>query len=67
MEGEGKRRHSRSCKGKKANLDPGPIQEYDFFVTQDGNENQESGPAEQHGKSGKKSSRNKPTDGFFLE
>jgi hypothetical protein len=65
MEGEGKRVHSRSGKGKKANLDPGPIQEYDFFVTQDGMENQDTSEADRLTRVKKKCGRKKNTT-FFV-
>jgi hypothetical protein len=61
MEGEGKRVHLRSGKGKKANLNPGQIEEYDFFVTQDGGENRETSEADRKVRAKKKCNRNRNT------
>jgi hypothetical protein len=60
MEGEGKRGYSQNGKGEKKNLNPGHIQEYDFFVTQDGDEDKEvaaNQPAEVEKKRGRKRSK----------
>ena len=65
MEGEKKRASSRCSKGKKANLNPGPIQEYDFFVTRDGGDTKEAAAADHSIKAKKKGGRNKSTS-FFL-
>ena len=67
MEGEGKRAHSRNGKGKKANLNPGQIQEYDFFVTQDGGENRETSEPDRPVKAKKRCGRNKNTMFFFSD
>jgi hypothetical protein len=67
MEGEGERVNSRSGKGKKANPDPGPIQEYDFFVTQDGIENQDTPDADRPTRVKKKCGRKKSTTFFVSE
>ena len=52
------------------NVNPGPIQEYDFFVTRDGDDTKEIAPkeiapADQSVKVKKKDGRNKSTS-FFL-
>lgn len=65
MEGEKKRAGSRSGKGKKGNLSSGPIQEYDFFVTRDGSDREETVPADRSIKARRKGGRNKSTS-FFL-
>jgi hypothetical protein len=65
MEGEGRRLHSRSGKGEKADLDPGRIQEYDFFVTPDGFENQDTPEADRPTRVRKKRGRKKGTM-FFV-
>jgi hypothetical protein len=65
MEGEKKRTSLRSSRGKKANLNPKPIQEYDFFVTRDGDDTEEAAPADHSVRAKKKGSRNKSTS-FFL-
>ena len=65
MDGEGERVHSRSGKGKKANLDHGPIQEYVFFVTQDGIENQDTVEADRPTRVKKKRGWKKSTT-FFV-
>ncbi len=65
MEGEAKRGHSRSGKGIKAIRDPGQIQEYDFFVTQDAIENQETSETNRPMRAKKKCGRKKRT-AFFV-
>jgi hypothetical protein len=65
MEGERKRIYSRSGKGKKANLDPGPIQEYDFFVTQDEIEVEDTSETDRTTQVKKKCGRKKGTT-FFV-
>ena len=66
MEGEKKREASLAgSKGKKENVNPGLIQEYDFFVTRDGGDAEEAAPADQSVKAKKKGGRNKSTS-FFL-
>lgn len=65
MEGEEKRAGSRSRKGKKTTLNPGPIHEYDFFVKREGGDTQEAAPADHSIKAKKKGGRNKSTS-FFL-
>ena len=65
MEGEKKRPSSRLSKGKKAKLNSGSIQEYDFFVTQDGGETEEAAPADHSIRDRKKGGRKKSTF-FFL-
>jgi hypothetical protein len=64
MEGERKKVHSRSSKGKKANLDPGLIQEYDFFVSQDRIENQNT--VEADGLSGVRKKRGRKKSTTFI-
>jgi len=61
MEGEGKRVYLRNGKGKKANHNPCQIQEYDFFVTQDGGENRETSDPDRPVKAKKRYGRNKDT------
>ncbi|MBA4423289.1 MAG: hypothetical protein C0390_09355 [Syntrophus sp. (in: bacteria)] len=65
MEGEKKSPSPRSSKGKKAKLNSGSIQEYDFFVTREEGETEEAAPADHtiraRKKGGKKKSRS-----FFL-
>jgi hypothetical protein len=63
MEGEEKN-SSRRRKGKKANLNPGRIHEYDFFVTQD--EDEPVGGLTD-GQSTKKKGRNKSMTFFLSE
>ena len=68
MEGERKRVQSRGGKEKKDNSNPDSIQEYDFFVTQDGEgENQDTTAADQRVKAKKKYGRSKGTAFFFSE
>lgn len=64
MEGEKKKAGSRSCIRKKANLKPGSIQEYDFFVIRNGREAEEAAHADHLTKARKKAGRKK--DGSFL-
>jgi hypothetical protein len=66
MEGEGKRGYSRNGEGEKKNLNPGHIQEYDFFVTQDGDEDKEMA-ANQPAGGVKKRGRKRSTTFFFSE
>jgi len=61
MDGKEKRVHSRSGTGKKANLNPCQIQEYDFFVAQDGGENRETSESDRPVKAKKRYGRNKNT------
>jgi hypothetical protein len=66
MEGEKKRaRLRRGSRGKKANPNSEPIQEYDFFVTRNGGDTEEATPADHSIKVKKKNGRNKSTT-FFL-
>jgi hypothetical protein len=65
MEGERKRARSRSDKGKKANLVLGPIQEYDFFVTQDDMEDRGTSETDRPTRVEKKCGRKKSTM-FFV-
>ncbi|MDP1989613.1 MAG: hypothetical protein Q8K00_01215 [Syntrophales bacterium] len=65
MEGENKRAGLVGSKGKKEIVNSVPIQEYDFFVTRDGSDTEETAPADQSGKVKKKGGRNKSTS-FFL-
>jgi hypothetical protein len=65
MEGEKKRAGLTGGKGKKEIVNSVPIQEYDFFVTRDGGDTEESAPTDQSVKVKKKGSRNKSTS-FFL-
>jgi hypothetical protein len=66
MEGEEKRGYSRNGKREKTNLNPGQIQEYDFFVTQDGDEDKEMA-VKQPARGEKKRGRKKSTTFFFSE
>jgi hypothetical protein len=66
MEGERKSGHSGSDSGKKGNLDPGQIHEYDFFVTQEAVENRVTSETERPMKEKKKRGRNKSTL-FFVQ
>ncbi len=59
MDGEAKRVHLRNGKGEKANLNPCQIQEYDFFVTQDDNENRETAESDRPVREKRKCGRNK--------
>jgi hypothetical protein len=65
MEGERKRTGLTGSKGKKKIVNSAPIQEYDFFVTRDGGDIEETAPADQSVKVRKKGGRNKSTS-FFL-
>jgi len=67
MEREGKRVHTRNGKGKKATLSPRQIQEYDFFVTQDGGENRETTEEVRPARTKKKRGRNRSTALFFSD
>jgi hypothetical protein len=64
MEGEKKRAGLTGSKGKKEIDNSVPIQEYDFFVTRDGGNMEETAPADQSVEV-KKKARNKSTS-FFL-
>jgi hypothetical protein len=66
MEGGGKRSYSRNGKRKKAKLNPVQIQEYNFFVTQDGGEEEEMS-ANQPARAEKKCGRKRSTTFFFSE
>jgi hypothetical protein len=66
MDGEGKREYSRNGKGEKANPTPGKIQEYDFFVTQDGDADKEMA-ANRLARGEKKCGRKRSTTFFFSE
>ena len=65
MEGEKKRAGLTGSKRKKKNVNSGPIQEYDFFVARDGDDTEETAPADQSVESKKKDGRNKSSS-FFL-
>jgi hypothetical protein len=65
MKGEKKRAGLTGSKRKKKNVNSGPIQEYDFFVTRDGGDTKETVPADQSVKVKKRGGRNKSTS-FFL-
>jgi hypothetical protein len=65
MEGDKKRAGLAGSKWKKKNAGSGPIQEYDFFVTRDGEDADETAPVDHSDKVKKKGSRNKSTS-FFL-
>jgi hypothetical protein len=65
MEGENKKAGLVGSKGKKEIVNSGPIQEYDFFVTRDGDDTAETAPADQPVKVKKKGGQNKSTS-FFL-
>jgi hypothetical protein len=65
MEGEKKRAGITGGKGKKETVSSVPIQEYDFFVTRDGGDTEETPPADQSVNVKKKGGRNKSTS-FFL-
>ena len=67
MDGERKRVHSRDGKGKKASADPGKIQEYDFFVTQDAIENQQASEVNRPKRTKKGRGRSKRTTFFILD
>ena len=66
MEGEGKRGHTRNGKGEKTDLNPGQIQEYAFFVTQDADEVKETA-ANRPARGEKKCGRKRSTTFFFSE
>jgi len=65
MEGEKKRAGLTGSKRKKKNVNSETIQEYDFFVTRDGDDTEETAPADQSVKMKKKDGRNKSSS-FFL-
>jgi hypothetical protein len=65
MEGENKRAGLVGSKAKKEIVNSVPIQEYDFFVTRDGGDIEETAPADQSVKVKKKGGGNKSTS-FFL-
>ncbi len=60
-----KRVRLRSGKDREADLNPRQIQEYDFFVTQDGGESRETAESDRPAGAKKKSGRNKNTMSFF--
>lgn len=65
MEGAKRRGKPHGCKGRETSLNPGRIQEYDFFVTPDQGEGMEAVPADRRETVKKRGSRNKCTT-FFL-